>query len=263
MPTTPPVNVPELIEELGPDSQWGPIEWFAQTGSTNDDLTARARAGASSGLVVMSEHQVGGRARFDRIWQDTAGTSVATSALVAPRPPAQQWGWLSLLVGVAVREGVEAYTGAEPGRVTVKWPNDVMLDEHKICGILSERVGERAVLGWGLNVSMSESELPVPTGTSLLLAGLPHEKTPLMAAVLGALDRWLDIWQERGEIRDEYAAVCATIGRTVSVHLDFQHPERGSITGVAVGVDADGALIVEHDAGEREVLTAGDVVHLR
>ncbi|WP_271290811.1 biotin--[acetyl-CoA-carboxylase] ligase [Propionibacterium freudenreichii] len=263
MPTTAPVDPVELEQLLGKNSYWGPIQWRPETGSTNDDLVALAKKGAATGLVVMSEHQVGGRARFDRVWQDTAGTSVATSVLVAPTPPPLQWGWLSLLVGVAVREGVENYTGAVPGRVTLKWPNDVLLDDRKICGILSERVGDRAVLGWGLNVSMSQEELPVPTGTSLLLAGLPHAKTPLMAAVLQALDHWFAVWQRRGEIREEYARVCATIGRRVTVHLDFEHPDRGSITGVATGVDRNGALVVDDDQGTRRVLTAGDVVHLR
>lgn len=263
MPTTAPVDVQKLEKLLGSPIYWGPIDWYAQTGSTNDDLAAAARQGAPTGMVLISEHQIGGHGRFDRIWQDVPGTSVATSVIVAPHPLPPQWGWLSLLVGVAVREAIQDYTGAAAGRVTLKWPNDVLIDEHKVCGILSERVGHRAVLGWGINVSMAADELPVPTATSLMLAGLPHDKTELMAAVLNRLDYWFNIWQSRGEIRAEYAQACATIGRRVSVHLDFESPNEHSITGMAIGVDQMGALIVEDDNGSCQTLSAGDVVHLR
>jgi BirA family biotin operon repressor/biotin-[acetyl-CoA-carboxylase] ligase len=269
MPTTDPLDVAELERLLGPATMWRPIHWKASTGSTNDDLAAMARGGQSSGTVLFSEHQGSGKARFDRVWRDTPGTSLATSVLVSPRPVPLAWGWLSLLVGIAVREGVERYTQAESGRLTLKWPNDVLLDGHKICGILSERVGDRAVLGFGLNVSMATDELPVPTATSLMLAGLPHDKAPLMAEVLTSLERWFGLWQQRGEIRDEFLGECATIGRRVRVHLDVEQdseaPGRGAdvTTGVAVGVDEHGALIVDGDDGLRRVLAAGDVVHLR
>ena len=263
MPTTEPLSVAALTKLLGPASCWGPISWRASTGSTNDDLTALARDVAAPGAVLLSEHQRGGKGRFARAWQDTPGTSLASSVLVAPQPAAQSWGWLSLLVGMAVREGIERYTGAEPGRITLKWPNDVLVDARKVCGILCERVGEFAVLGWGLNICMDEDELPVANAGSLLLAQLPHDKTHVLAAVLASLQRWLGLWQTRGEVRHEYEAVCDTIGRRVNLHADIEHCGASVIPGLAVGVDATGAILIEDARGERRAYSAGDVVHLR
>lgn len=263
VPSTPPLDVPGLIRLLGSASCWGPIEWQSATGSTNDDLAARARAGAASGLVLLSEHQAAGKGRFERQWQDTPGTGVATSVLVRPSPAPRQWGWLSLLVGMAVKDGIQNYTRAEPGRISLKWPNDVLIDGRKVCGILCERVGDKAVLGWGLNVSMDVSELPVDTATSLLLSALPHDKTGLMAAVLTSLQRWFELWQPRGEIREEYQKTCDTIGRRVNLHADIEQSGSSIIPGLAVGVDHTGAILLEDDAGNRVAHTAGDVVHLR
>lgn len=263
MPSTAPLNVPHLVELLGPDSCWGPIEWYERTGSTNEDLAARARAGARPGLVLIAEHQSTGRGRFDRRWEDVPGTATATSVLVAPRPEPARWGWLSILVGLAVREGVERATGTGPGRVTLKWPNDVLLDGRKICGILCERVDGLAVLGWGVNISMDETELPVPGAGSLLLAGLPHGKDELTAAILTSLQRWFEQWQTTGQVREGFMAACNTIGRSVLIHEDVDSADSAVVAGTAVGVDDTGALVVEDADGHRRVHSAGDVIHLR
>ncbi|WP_316670378.1 biotin--[acetyl-CoA-carboxylase] ligase [uncultured Propionibacterium sp.] len=263
MPTTAPLNVPHLIELLGPDSCWGPIEWYARTGSTNEDLAARARAGARPGLVIVTEHQVAGHGRFDRRWRDVPGAATAMSALVAPEPAPDRWGWLSILVGLAVREGAERHTGAEPGRFTLKWPNDVLLDGRKICGILCERVGDTAVLGWGVNISMGEDELPVPTAGSLYLAGLPHEKDGLTAEILTALQRWFERWQAAGQVREGFLANCATIGRAIRLHQDAAATGTAVVEATAVDVDDSGAIVVEDAVGNRRAYSAGDVVHLR
>lgn len=263
VPTTAPLNVAHVVELLGPDNCWDPIEWYERTGSTNEDLAARARAGAAPGLVIGTEHQASGHGRFDRSWRDTPGTATAMSVLVAPRPEPARWGWLSILVGLAVREGVERCTGAEAGRVSLKWPNDVLLDGRKICGILCERVGDLAVLGWGLNISMDVDELPVPGAGSLYLAGLLRGKDELTAEVLGSLQRWFERWQDAGQVRDGFKANCATLGRTVRVHRDVESSGADVATGVAVDIDDSGALVVEDSCGTRRAWSAGDVVHLR
>ncbi|RLP10697.1 biotin--[acetyl-CoA-carboxylase] ligase [Propionibacterium australiense] len=239
------------------------MEWYERTGSTNEDLADRARTGARPGLVLVAEYQSVGRARFDRRWQGAPGTSIAVSVLVAPRPEPARWGWLSILVGLAVREGVESCTGAAPGRVSLKWPNDVLLDGRKICGILCERVGDLAVLGWGLNISMDEDELPVPTATSLYLAGLPCGKDEVTAHVLTSLQRWFEQWQRTGQLRREFMSVCATIGSAVRLHQDVESATAAVVEGTAVGVDETGAILIEDAAGRRRAFGAGDVIHLR
>lgn len=189
---------------------------------------------------------------------------MATSVLLRPERATLDWGWLSLLVGLAVVDGIRGLGGDE--RITLKWPNDVLIDSRKVCGILSERVvtelGDAAVCGWGINVSMTPAELPVPRATSLLLAGLPTDKSVLLAGILGRLADLVQRWDAGEDLRDEFAAGCSTIGRLVRVHLDAQSPQMSSQTGRAVGIGPNGELLVDVD-GVVEAFAAGDVVHLR
>lgn len=263
MPATAAVNCARLVELLGDQSSWR-LRCLASTGSTNADLAELAKAGEPAGLVLVADHQELGRGRFDRAWASPPGSSVAVSVLLRPARAAFDWGWLSLLVGLAVADGIRSLGASE--RVSLKWPNDVLIDERKVCGILSERVltdlGDAAICGFGINVSMNESELPVPHATSLLLAGLSTDKDALLGAVLGRLDELAGRWDAGDDLRAEYAAGCATIGRPVRVHLDEQAPDAASVTGRAVGVGPNGEIMIDID-GVVETFSAGDVVHLR
>lgn len=238
---------------------WKQLDVVESTGSTNADLTAQARDGVAPGRVLVSAHQSTGRGRLARRWEAPPDTSVATSVLVAPLRPLQEWGWLPLLVGMAVTDGVRAATGIDVG---VKWPNDVLVRGRKLCGILCESVGDvgtpRAVLGWGVNVTLREDQLPVPTATSILLEGSDASATAITAATLRSLETWYSRWNAGEDISDEYRRRCVTIGQDVRVDLTAEQ----SFTGRAVGVASDGALIVSTPAGERTVV-AGDVQHLR
>ena len=258
MPAVPPVDAARLVALLGDASLWGPVEVVASTGSTNADLMARLAAGAPQGLVRLAEHQDGGRARFDRVWVDVPGTAVAVSSLVRPSQPVEMWGWLSLLTGMAVVRGLRQACGADASRIGLKWPNDVLVDGAKICGILAEGDGLGAVLGWGLNVAMSRDELPVASATSLALAGLTTDKTVLVAAVLKALDDYYKLWDSGGDVKAAYLGVSSTIGHEVRVMQ-----ADGVAEGKAVGVDDTGALLVDLPQRGVTAFTAGDVVHLR
>ncbi|MGI5950381.1 MAG: biotin--[acetyl-CoA-carboxylase] ligase [Brooklawnia sp.] len=263
MPATTAANADRIAALLGPGAGWR-VRCLQATGSTNADLVGLARDGEPAGLVLVAEHQHAGRGRFDRAWQSPPGSSVSVSALLRPRRPLRDWGWLSLLVGLAVADGIRSLGGGD--RVSLKWPNDVLVDGRKICGILSERVptsaGDAAVCGWGINVSMSQDELPVPHATSLLLAGLPTDKDELLAAVLRRLGELAGRWDAGEDLSSEYAAGCATVGRQVRVHLDEQSPDGPSVTGQAVGVGSNGEILVATGGRVRE-FAAGDVVHLR
>lgn len=240
------------------------VTCVATTGSTNADMAEWAREGRPEGTVLVSEHQASGRGRFERPWTAPPGTSVSTSVLLRPHRRVADWGWLSLLVGLAVADGLRAIGGGD--LIELKWPNDVLVRGRKVCGILSEHVatpaGDAAVCGWGLNVTMDVSELPVPTATSLLLAGLATDKDEVIAAVLRRLGGLYASWNAGGELAEEYARGCATIGREVRVHLDRQAPHAAHVDGRATGIGANGELLV--DVGGRvEPFSAGDVVHLR
>ncbi len=234
-----------------------------ETGSTNADLADAARHGAQVGRVLVAEHQTAGRGRFDRRWASPRGASLSVSLLVRPARPMQEWAWLSILIGMAVTDAIIAATGASEGRVSLKWPNDVLVDDLKACGILSERVetpdGPAAVVGIGINTHLGADELPVTTATSLLLAGFDVDKDVVVAGLLASMGGLLDLWEAGGDVRAAYRARCASIGRRLRVVID---PET-SLTGVGADIDPQGRLVVELDDGSTRAFAAGDVVHLR
>lgn len=231
--------------------------------STNAAVAERARAGEPAGLVVVAEHQSAGRGRLGRSWVTPPRTALTFSLLVAPDAvPVERWPWLPLLTGLAAVDAVRGTTGLA---VTLKWPNDVLVGDRKVAGILTQRIERRdgavAVVGVGLNVSSTREDLPVPTATSLALEGLPDvDRGDLLVSLLESFTRWYDGWiaaQGRG-LGESYVAVCSTIGRDVRVDL----PDATSLSGVAHGVDEAGRLLVD-DGRRVHSLGAGDVVHVR
>jgi len=247
-----------LADKLkGVDQWWSQVDVVASTGSTNADLAAAARNGAPSGTVLVAEHQRSGRGRFTRSWEAPPGAAIAMSVLLRPDSsiPLERWTWLPLLAGLAVAEGL-ATVAAVPARL--KWPNDVLIDDRKVCGILVERVGDAAVIGMGVNTQLREDELPVPTATSLLLAGAPTPNGEVAAAVLTSLRGWYQRWEAGDDLSADYQRACATIGRSVRVEVG----PGDSRYGEAVGIDRVGRLLVRTETSV-ESFAAGDVVHLR
>ena len=271
-----------LVGDAGP---WTELQVRASTGSTNADVAAAARAGAAEGLVVTADEQTAGRGRLGRDWATPPRAALAVSVLLRPTqvPPAR-WGWLPLLTGLAVLDAVNA-TGVD---ARLKWPNDVLVGERKLAGILAERVAgsdtdgtDGVVVGIGVNVSLTAEELPMPTATSLLVEGARVlDRDPLLRALLRALGRRYDAWRvvhgqvggvaEGGDgTRAAYICACSTLGRTVRVEL----PGGAVATGRARDVDPDGRLVVDRDDATDNsgdpggapcpfVLASGDVVHL-
>ena len=242
------------------------VEVVDQAGSTNALVAERARAGAGPGLVVVAEHQTAGRGRLDRTWEAPERSALTFSVLLRPTVPARSWPWLPLLAGHAV-----ATTLREAGfEAEVKWPNDVLIADRKVAGVLVERIetggGPAAVVGIGLNVRMTADELPVPEATSLALSapdGTAPDRTDLLVALLQTLWQTYTAWEEGGDpaarrLADSYAATCATVGREVRVDL----PSGEVLTGLATGIDPSGRLLVER-GGARTAVNAGDVVHVR
>ncbi|MDR1355848.1 MAG: biotin--[acetyl-CoA-carboxylase] ligase [Propionibacteriaceae bacterium] len=259
MPQLPAADAARIAAYLGADTGFAPINVVAETGSTNTDLLRAIVAGeASPGAVLIAEHQTSGRGRFTREWLDTPGTNIAMSILVKPKRPMTQWGWLSLLSGMAVTTALRSLDATQAFRVELKWPNDVLIDTRKVCGIIADGNGEYAVIGIGVNVGQQLEELPLPSATSLALAGLPTDKSLIIARILTSFAQYFEQWQLTGDIRTEYLALSATIGRSVRVILS----DTESCEGEAVAIAGDGALVVSR-AGVPTPFAAGDVVHLR
>jgi BirA family biotin operon repressor/biotin-[acetyl-CoA-carboxylase] ligase len=256
-----PHDRPALDPARIPDHQ---VEVVEEAGSTNALVADRARAGAPEGLVILAEHQTAGRGRLDRTWETPPRTGLTFSVLLRPTVPAASWPWLPLVTGYAVAAALHdcGFPAA------VKWPNDILVADRKVAGILVERVdtpsGPAAVVGIGINVGMTVDELPVPEATSLAIEGETPDRTDLLRSVLDNL--WDDYveWRDGGEaaaarLAAAYGAACATIGRDVAVAL----PGGESLVGRAVAIEADGSLLVEQPSGERRRVSAGDVVHVR
>ncbi len=264
--TAAPVRRPSLdaarLSGLAPDLV---VEVLDTATSTNAVAADRARAGAPEGHVVVAEHQTAGRGRLDRTWVAPPRAALTFSMVLRPGVPAAAWPWLPLLTGHTVAKVLRAAGHPAAG---VKWPNDVLVGERKVAGILLERVetpdGPAAVVGVGLNVSQQADEIPVDTGTSLALeSGEEPDRTLLLVELLTGLREAYDAWQAGGagaaaRLRSSYAAACVTVGRDVRVQL----PSGETLEGRATGVDESGRLVVAGPEGDTAV-GAGDVVHVR
>ncbi|MCX5405017.1 biotin--[acetyl-CoA-carboxylase] ligase [Streptomyces sp. NBC_00335] len=265
----PPLNVAALQRALVTgEGLWSSLEVVGSTGSTNSDLAARA-AKLPEGAVLVAEEQTAGRGRLDRSWVAPARSGLFFSVLLKPGPsvPQERWGWLTLLAGVAAATGLSRAAGVD---TALKWPNDLLVtvdgEERKTGGILAERVGDGVVVGIGLNVTLTDAELPVDTAGSLFLAkATVTDRDPLLRAVLRSLEQWYGNWRAAGGdpaasgLQETYAAGCATLGKHVRAEL----PGGRTLTGTAEAVDTDGRLVVRTAEDKHEAVGAGDVVHLR
>jgi len=262
----PPLRAAALRKALlGQGDLWSRLEVVEQTGSTNADVACAAAEGAPEGLIVVAEHQQAGRGRVDRRWVAPPRSGLTFSVLL--RPPVSsraQWGWLPLLGGVALARSVHRTAGVD---AALKWPNDVLVGERKLAGVLAEVADAdgAVVLGIGLNVSLRADEVPVPTATSLALVGSTVvDRDTMLRSVLRELEALYLSWTaargdaDRSGLLRTYRELCTTLGRNVTVLL----PGGVTVTGRAIEVDRSGHLVVDTEVG-RTTLAAGDVVHVR
>lgn len=218
-------------------------------------------------LVTMDQRA--GRGRLDRTWVTPPGTALAVSVVVdaGEIPPAAR-GWIPLIAGAAMTRAIAAQLAGTPHSATLKWPNDVLLDGLKVCGILAEVVPghpDAVVIGSGVNTRMPRPELPVDTATSFAAEGLDCDEDRLLADYLSALDEQLAALAagggDAGEsgVLGEIEALCSTLGSDVAVSL----PDGSTLWGRAQRIDAEGRLVVVQDAEFESHVSAGDVVHVR
>ena len=262
-----------LVAPAGP---YAALDVVATVESTNTALAAAARQGAPDRSVLVAEHQTAGRGRAARRWVAPARSGLTLSVLLRPTEvPQARWGWIPLLVGVALCRTVSTL-GELPA--VLKWPNDLLLGagRRKAAGILAEVVpGPAVVVGIGLNVTLQldelgldelgSDELPGPGATSLAIEQAAcTDRDPLLRGLLRTLDSEVRAWCEHrgdpvaGGLRDACRQRCATLGEQVSVEL----PGQPALAGTAVDLDTEGRLVVL-SGGQRRALSAGDVTHVR
>lgn len=257
-----------------------PLHVLGTAESTNSELVERARVESLPEFTtVVTLDQTAGRGRLGREWVSPAGKALAVSVLLRPSMPSESWGWVPLLAGVAMTRAVARLV--PDASVSLKWPNDVLIEsgvgERKVAGVLSELVSEGViVVGVGLNLTLTDAQLPVGTATSLRLNGAQGKADELADTALAAFltelgEGWRALEAADGDagasgLRIAVTELCGTLGREVRVEL----PGGIEHVGTAVGIDPAGHLLVGHGRSENaeangEVLTvaAGDVTHLR
>lgn len=242
-----------------------PTRFFPRIDSTNDVALALAAAGAAEGLLVLADEQTAGRGRLERSWWAPPGASVLMSLLLRPALAAHRAGQLPMCLGLAAVEGIEVVTGLRPA---LKWPNDIVWDGRKLGGMLTELRADGArldyaVLGLGINVNMTFDEPAAgdlaATAVSLrMIAGRPVDRAALVIALLERCEAWYERVLAGESLHVAWAARLDTLARQVVVTLPA-----GTLTGVAVGVTPEGALIVRRPDGADETIWVGDVTMLR
>ena len=265
----PPLDAAALRAALvAPAGDWAVLDVVTDTGSTNADLLAAAGDGALDRSVLIAEHQNAARGRRTRVWSSPARAGLSLSVLFRlPGVGPSQLGWLPLLTGVAVADAVRRVARLD---VTLKWPNDVMVEGRKLGGILAEVAATApepaVVVGLGLNVSVRADELPVPTATSLALESAAcTDRDPVVRAVLRDLAAWEIAWRRvggdpvRSGLAEAYRARCSTLDQDVVVTL----PQERTLAGHAKDIDETGRLVVCDEGGTRHAVAAGDVTHVR
>ncbi len=232
------------------------LEFFDELGSTNDRVRELGRTGAPDGSLVLAEKQTAGRGRRGRSWESPAGANIAMSILLRPRIAAENASQLTLIAALAVQRSVKRLTGLRP---RIKWPNDLLLEEKKICGILTELFfageGYYLAVGIGLNVHRADKPPEVAAVSAALEEfGASVDRSTLAAAIYGELMQLSRAWEDCGSLsflQEEYAACMAWRGeRTVLTDASGIAAE-----GILRGISSGGHLLLDTDGGPLEVHT--------
>lgn len=239
------------------------FEYLVQTGSTNKDLLAKAEH-LPEFYVLATDFQSAGKGRMDRSWEAKPGSSVMASILLRPRfSQSSGIGWLSLLTALAITRAISDL-GLAP---KIKWPNDVLIKEKKISGILAEAASDLScvVIGFGINVNQSAQQLPVDTATSLSMenAGAVDRDQLLAAVIENIRSLYIELSDAGGDaqasgLRQAILDLSATVGSQVSIEF----PDGKKVFGLAKDIDESGRLVIITQ-NETLSVSAGDVLHLR
>ena len=243
----------------------GLIEVHQQIGSTNTRAKELALSGTGEGTLVIAESQTAGRGRLGRSWHSPPGSNIYLSLVLKPKLQPARVPLLTLAAGLAASKAIEGVIGQTPA---VKWPNDLLLSHRKVAGILAEMDIKDShvsfvVLGIGINVNLSESELPAElaaqAGSLFMATGRKWNRVEILSAFLHEMEKYYYILCQGRyeEILTPYRAVCQTLG----THVRFVRQSR-LIEGKARDVAQSGELTVELSDGKIIYLAAGEVSSL-
>src|SRR6185503_16767144 len=238
---------------------------FESLPSTNTELARLASEGAVEGVSVVAEEQTAGRGRLQRAWSSPKGAGLYFSILLRPTIPQNYWPLITFMAAIAVGDALREAAGLE---TDIKWPNDLLSGERKICGILAEAIdtpGGRAVIV-GIGINLTENAYPpeiAAVATSIFEAtGRPADREAIMTSLLRWLTHWYALLNEPAGAesivnawsnRSSYA-----FGRLVQVSNGDEVWQ-----GTTSGIERDGALRLRLEGGEIRLIRAGDVKNLR
>ena len=251
----------ELLSCLKTEWAGGRTVYFDATDSTNIQARRLAEAHAPHGTLVVSDRQDGGKGRRGRSWASPSGVGIWMSLILRPEIAPSSASMLTLAAALAVREGIQEETGLSP---LIKWPNDLVLNGKKICGILTEMSTELMEIQYvitGIGINVNQREFPPEirdTATSLSLeAGRSFRRSSLIAAILKAFEKDYTAFLKTGDLSlllEEYNACLVNRGKEVCI-LD----PSGEYRAVAEGIDESGSLLVTLPDGTRREIISGEV----
>lgn len=241
-----------------------------ETGSTNTDLKVLAEENAPQGTLVVADSQTAGKGRRGRTWASPPGSAVYMSLLLRPQIPAEKASMLTIVMALAVARAIQGILPNQTGEqvtspfVQIKWPNDIILNKKKVCGILTEMSMEASdisyvVIGVGINVNQTTfpEEIKETASSLFLQTGTHCDRCELVSAIMREFETLYENFLHTGnlaDIRDKYEALLVNRNQTVNV-LD----PKGNFTGIALGINNKGELLVQKENGETEEIYAGEV----
>jgi BirA family biotin operon repressor/biotin-[acetyl-CoA-carboxylase] ligase len=224
------------------------------------DLVAReATQGAHEGLLILADHQTGGRGRRGRLWSSSPGQGLYLSLLLRPDWPVTHASRLTIITSLAAAEAIETLCSV---RVQIKWPNDLFIGGKKLGGILTEIQSDpehilSAVIGLGLNIHQRVSDFPEairPLATSLYLqTKTVWRRVDLLLLFLQKMEDYYHA--DFPAVRAAWTDRCLSLGKNLTIETP-----RGRRMGQALGLDEQGALLLRNEAGQTEIITAGDII---
>lgn len=254
----------EILSRLTTDWAGQRLHYLNETGSTNIEAKRYAEEGEPHGTTVVAEMQTAGRGRRGRLWQSPAGSAIYMTILLKPQFMPDKASMLTLVMALSVADAIIEATGLSAG---IKWPNDIVVNKKKVCGILTEMNVELdyiqyVVIGVGINVNNNNpEEFPEEirqTATSLKIeSGMQISRAALLERVLAHFEKNYDIFTKKldlSALMEAYDARLLNLNAEVRV-LD----PKGEYTGIARGINPAGELLVEKENGETVPVYAGEV----
>src|SRR5262245_481937 len=235
---------------------------FESLPSTNTELARMATEGAAEGLVILADEQTAGRGRLQRAWSSPKGAGLYFSILLRPAIPVDQWPLITFAAALAAGDALREAAGVQ---TDIKWPNDLLSGERKICGILAEAIdtpaGRAVILGIGINLTQNAfpPELANVATSVSESTGRPPDREQILAALSDALSDWYSRLSDPGQIVDAWSNRSSyAIGKLVQVSNGDDVWQ-----GTTSGVEPDGALRLRTTSGEIKLVRAGDVYSIR